>query len=338
MKSKLRYTALLAAALLVLGGCGAAKSSYEYTDTAAASEEAPAEEPAGAVDYEMDYYGEWGEAAAEEGYDIPADGGDVSSAMGIDSIAGTSQKLIKTVSMDMETKEFDTLMENIRSKVEELGGYIENSEVSGSSYYSVYDSRYAWMTLRIPADKLDGFVNIVSGLGNVTSKNESVQDITLQYVDVESHKKALETEQERLLQLLEQAESMEDIIAIESRLSEVRYELQSYGSTLRTFDNQVSYSTVNLNIREVERVTPVVEEQTFLEEIQYRLSDNLYDIRQGTRSFAIWFVSSLPYLLIWAAVIAVLVLLVRKFVWKKPFLGKRKKKTDESGDSKGTES
>lgn len=334
MKSKLRYTALLAAALLVLGGCGAAKSSYEYTDMAAAEAGAPAAEPAGAVDY----YGEQEEAAAEEGYDIPADGGDVSSAMGIDSIAGTSQKLIKTVSMDMETKEFDTLMENIRSKVEELGGYIENSEVSGSSYYSVYESRYAWMTLRIPADKLDGFVNIVSGLGNVTSKNESVQDITLQYVDVESHKKALETEQERLLQLLEQAESMEDIIAIESRLSEVRYELQSYGSTLRTFDNQVSYSTVNLNIREVERVTPVVEEQTFLEEIQYRLSDNLYDIRQGTRSFAIWFVSSLPYLLIWAAVIAVLVLLVRKFVWKKPFLGKRKKKTDESGDSKGTES
>ena len=72
----------------------------------------------------------------------------------------------------METKEFDTLLTNIRSKVEELGGYIESSEISGSSYYSLQGNRYAWMTLRIPADKLDGFVTIVSELGNVTSKNE----------------------------------------------------------------------------------------------------------------------------------------------------------------------
>lgn len=335
MKSSIRYIALLAAAVLALAGCGVSKSTYEYTETAAA---APAEEPGG----NMNNYGEVEEqqeaAVAEEGYDMAADaGGGVSSTMGLDSAAGTSQKLIKTVSMDMETKEFDTLLENIRSKVQELGGYIENSEVSGSSYYSVYESRYAWMTLRIPADKLDGFVTIVSGLGNVTSKNESVQDITLQYVDVESHKKALETEQERLLQLLEKAESMEDIIAIESRLSEVRYELQSYGSTLRTYDNQVNYSTVSLSIREVERVTPTVEEPTFLEEIQYRLSDNLYDIRQGARGFAIWLISSLPYLLIWAAVLVVLVCLVRRFVWKKPFFRKRRGKTEEGKEKKETE-
>ena len=245
--------------------------------------------------------------------------------MGLDSVAATSQKLIKTVSLSMETKEFDPLLENIRSKVEELGGYIESSEISGSSYYSVQENRYAWLTLRIPADKLEGFVTVVSELGNVTSKNESVEDITLQYVDVEGRKQALETEQARLLELLERAETMEDIIAIESRLSEVRYELQSYGSTLRTYDNQVNYSTVSIRISEVERVTPVIEKRTFLEEIQYRLSDNLYDIGQGIRNFVIWFISSLPYLIIWAAVIAVLVLVARKIIRKKPFFGKRKR-------------
>ena len=136
------------------------------------------------------------------------------------------------------------------------------------------------------------------------------------------------TEQERLIELLEKAESMEDIITIESRLSEVRYELQSYESTLRTYDNKVNYSTVSVDIREVERITKVEKERTFFEEIQYRLENNFYDIGQSLRSFAIWFISSLPYLLIWAVVIFLAVRLVRKIFWKKPFFRKRKNKQD----------
>lgn len=327
IRKDMRSVALLAAGILLLSGCG---SRYKNAETAAS---APAMDS-----YDGGYYDEAGmefeteEAPAEE-YDSAAQegGGGISSTAGIDSIASTTQKLIKTVSMSMETKEFDPLLENIRSKVEELGGYIEGSEISGSSYYSMYESRRAWMTLRIPADKLDGFVNVVSELGNITNKTESIEDITLQYVDVESHKKALETEQTRLLELLENAESMEDILTIESRLSQVRYELQSYGSTLRTFDNQVTYSTVELNIREVERVMPVVEELTFFQEISYRLTDNFYDIGQGLRSFAIWFISSLPYLFIWAVVIVFLVRLVRKLIWKKPFFRRTKKTRAEGG-------
>lgn len=323
MKKDMRRIALLAAAVLILSGCGSNDKSAE------ASSSAPAMDDAG---YSTEYYSESAmdfeaaEAPAEEpAYTTEEGGGGVSSTSGIDSVAPTAQKLIKTVSMNMETKEFDSLLESIRSKAEELGGYIESSDISGSSYYSMYESRRGWMTIRIPSDKLDGFVTVVSELGNVTGKSESIEDITLEYVDVESHKKALETEQTRLLELLEQAESMEDILTIESRLSQVRYELQAYGSKLRIFDNQVSYSTVDIDIREVERVMPVVEKLTFFEEISYRLTDNFYDIGQGLRSFAIWFISSLPYLVIWALVIVLLVRLVRKLIWKKPFFRKKKK-------------
>ena len=325
IKKDIRRIALLAAGILILSGCGA-----KYADTAPASAPSMSEES-----YDAGYYDntsaeyESEEAPAEDDYAAEEGGGGISSTAGIDSIAPTAQKLIKTVSMSMETKEFDPLLENIRSKVEELGGYIESSEVSGSSYYSLYESRRAWMKLRIPSDKLDGFVTVVSELGNVTNKSESVEDITLRYVDVESHKKALETEQTRLLELLEKAESMEDILTIESRLSQVRYELQSYGSTLRTFDNQVSYSTVDIDIREVERVAPVVEELTFFQEIRIRLSDNFYDIGRDLRSFAIWFISSLPYLIIWAVIIVIVVRLVRKLIWKKPFFGRKKKQRKE---------
>ena len=201
----------------LLAGCGAgvkteSTMAYDMASVPEAPAEAAIEEAAEA------------EMVFEESN--RAGGASVTSTTGVESVASTSQKLIKTVGMNLETKEFDQLLEHIKTRVEEMGGYIENSEISGNSYYSQHGNRYAWLTLRIPAERLDGFVTIVEELGNVTSKRESVEDITLKYVDVASHKEALKTEQERLMTLLDQAESMEDIIAIESRLSEVRYELQ----------------------------------------------------------------------------------------------------------------
>lgn len=246
----------------------------------------------------------------------------VTDTSGIETPVNTNQKLIKTVTLNMETREFDTLLSGIQSQVSEIGGYTESSYINGNSYYES-GNRTASLALRIPVDKLDSFVTTVSGLGNVTSKNESVEDITLQYVDTESHKKTLETEQERLLTLMEQAENVEDIITIETRLSEIRYELQNYKSTLRTYDNQVSYSTVNINLYEVERESSP-EKQSFTGEIKSRLADNFYQIGQGLRSLCIWLVASLPYFVLLAAAVFLIIRFVRKIAKKKPFFHKKK--------------
>lgn len=289
-------------ALLVLGGCGGGYDKGTMEEASVATQST----------YDIaanDYKGEYQEETAEV---YPEEAG-VSASSGIASVSGVSQKLIKTVNLHMETREFDPLLSGITTKTQELGGYVESSEVSGDSYYG-NSTRSAWLRLRIPAEKLDGFVEVMGEMGNVTYKEESVQDVTLEYVDVESHKQALTTEQERLLTLLESAENMEDIIQIETRLSEIRYELQSYESRLRVMDNQVQYSTVTLSIQEVERITEV-KKKTFFEEIAGRFSDNLYDIGQGIRSFAIWFLSSLPYLLIWAGVIGLVVWLLRRKIF-----------------------
>ena len=70
--------------------------------------------------------------------------------------------------------------------------------------------------------------------------------MTLQYVDTESRLYRVRTEQESLLRLMEQAEQLEDVIAVQGRLTEVNYEIQSYESRLRAMDNQVTYSTLYL--------------------------------------------------------------------------------------------
>ena len=263
-------------------------------------------------------------ASAEE-----AGSGAVTSENGIEEVQETDRKLIRNVNLSLQTKEFDTVLENMSQKVKDLGGYIQDSSVWGSSSdYS--SSRSASYTLRIPSDKLDEFIDVVETLGNVTYKNESVDDVTLRYVDVESHKKALETEQERLLALLEKAENVEDIITIENHLSDVRYELENYESQIRLLDNQIDYSTVYVDISEVSRVTDTGK-QGFFEEVASRFSDSVYVVLMGLRGFAIGILGSLPILVVWGVILAVVVILLRKFVFKKS--KKNKKNTDQTSEN-----
>lgn len=248
--------------------------------------------------------------------DVNSEISEVAEGDASDNEASDSRKLIRNVSMDVETEEFDTLIPNLEAKTKALGGYIEDSYTYNGRSYNVYDTRNATLTIRIPSTALDDFLSAVSEQSNVTSKNETVTDVTLQYVDLESHKKALQAEQKRLLELMEQAESVEDIITIESRLSDVRYELESQESQLRAYDNQIQYSTVYLNINEVEKYTPVAE-RGFFEKIRDGFSDSLSGVGKGLVNFIIWFISSLPYLVVWGIIIAVIVKIVMTIIRNK---------------------
>lgn len=308
----------LAGILLITAGCGAGGTKNFSADTAATEAAIPQE----AASY------------SEESYDtaegIAEDAGAITSENGIEAVAQNGRKLIKTVNLEMQTKEFDTVVEGISSKVQEMGGYIESSSVWGNSYDNTGSTRNSEYTVRIPSDRLDEFIEVVGGLGNVTYKNESVEDVTLQYVDVESHKKALETEQARLLELLEQADNLEDLLTIESRLSEVRYELENYGSQKRLLDNQIDYSTVRISVNEVERITEM-RERTFFEEIGDRFGDSLYVVQMGLRGFVIGLIGSLPILAVWAAVIAGVVWILRKVFYGKK-KGKKEKKEPKADE------
>ena len=301
MKARIRILGMLLAVSL-LAGCGGSSKS---NDSAAAEPMAAATEEVAAEEYYVE------ESIAEAGKAVG-----VETTTDVSQAAQINRKLIRTFYIDIETKEFDDVLSGIQAKVNELGGYMEQSSLdSGSSYYSNYN-RYSNMTVRIPSDKLDSFVNNVKETANVTNISESTEDITLSYVDVESRKIALETERDRLLELLEKAETVEDIITIEGRLSEVRYQLESYTSQLRTYDNQVNYSTVHIDIREVDRETKV-EPKTFWDEVTDEFGDSLYDLGRGFRNFAIWFLGSSPYIIFWAAVIGVIVFVLKMIGRKK---------------------
>ena len=315
MKSRMYLLTILLAAALFTTACG---SSNKESAASAAMDMEVTEEA------REEYY-------PEEPAEMESGTGGVNTNGAVTETPQVNRKLIRTFDVNIETKEFDDVLSGIQTKVQELGGYIEQSSLDGGSAYYSHYNRYSDMTVRVPSDKLDSFIANVKETANVTYISESTEDITLRYVDTESRKIALETERDRLLELLEKAETVEDIITIESRLSEVRYELESYASQLRTYDNQVDYSTVHISIREVDRETKV-EPKTFWEEVTEEFGDSLYDMGRGFRNFAIWFLGSSPYLVIWAVVIVAVVLVFRTFGKKK-----RLKKTFQNINSKNTE-
>ena len=230
-------TILLLTALLlsVLSGCGSksyesgpAMKNYQFADTVA-------ETMAASEDFAMSV------AEADTG-------------SGEDSIADAlpeNRKWVITMNIDTETEDLDGALDSLNRQIAALGGYIQEQNIRNGSSYSNLRYRNASMTVRVPAEQLDSFTASLTDFSNVVSSSRSAEDITLSYVDTETRITALETERDRLLELMEQAETMSDLLEIESRLTDVNYELERYGSRLRTMDNQVSYATIYLSVKEV---------------------------------------------------------------------------------------
>lgn len=242
------------------------------------------------------------------------------------SIADTEQKLIKTVRMDVETEDLENLLPQISGKISSLGGYVENQELYNGSAYSSYRHRSASLTVRIPAENLDGFVEDVKGVSNVVTYNESTENVTLQYVSTESRMKALEVEQERLLELLGKAENMADLLEIEARLTDVRYELENVTSQLRVLSNQVDYATIHLYISQV-KVYTEVEEQTVWQRIGSGFKENLRSIGEDMTDFFVWLVTYSPQLIVWAVIIAAAVVILKK-KWAKKKVSRAPRQND----------
>lgn len=237
-----------------------------------------------------------------------------------DSLGDTTssaRKWIVTVNMRAETEDLDSLLTLLDDEIRELDGYVESSQISnGSAYTSSARYRNASMTIRIPAEKVDQFADQVSGSSNVVSHNLERDDVTLNYVSVESRMKALQVEEERLLALLAKAENMADLLEIESRLTDVRYELERVTSQLRVYDNQVDYATIYLTISEVKEYT-VVEEQTVWQRIGTGFMDSLKGIGNFLVELFVFLIANLPYLILLGGIVWLIVFLCRRSAKKR---------------------
>ena len=237
MKRKMLALMLTGLMCLSLAACGA-KSEAPAASAPAAS--APMMEE----DY---YYG----ADMEMSMTDSADGGELGGVT-------SGQKLIRTANLELETMEFETTAAALNDLVEQMGGYMENSSVQNrrSGY------RYADYTLRIPAERYEEFLNQAGTLCHETWRSTSQEDISEVYYDTQGRLKTQQIKLERLQDLLAKAETMEDIITIESAISETEMLIDNYSGTLRHYDGKVDYATVSISLREVYKYSNTEEAPT----------------------------------------------------------------------------
>ena len=202
--------------------------------------------------------------------------------------------------------------------VSERDGYLESSNISGSTYYDANGyarmvDRYASYTLRMPSENFRDTLEALQTIGSVTSANTNVQDVTTQYTDLEARKTSLETQEQRLLELLEQSPDVETLVTLESRLSEVRYEIESIEQSLRSMDRDIAYSTIYLDLREVAVYIPTVPVQrTFGERLADSLSNGWQGFVNFCKSLVLFLASSWPTLILLAVIVVVAVVVIRR--------------------------
>ncbi len=325
---KLTIFALVLTLLLSLTACGASPMKNESAAfdqmAAAGAPEAPMEE----MEYGSDVNYEYSESKGENG--------SLASESSSTATAPTQRKWIITMDITAETEDLDALMETLRQEIAELNGYVEDQNIYNGSAYAARRYRSASLTVRIPAADVDKFADNMAGMANVVRSNKNLEDITLTYVSTESRVQALETEQARLLELMEQADNMSDLLEIEARLTDVRYELERYASRLKVYDNQVDYATVYLNLEEVQEYTPVAE-RTVWQRITEDFAANLESLGDDLVDIFVWFVVSLPYLVVWAAVIAAAVFLIRRLRRRRPIKAAKRKNPEPPKEEKKEE-
>ena len=227
----------------------------------------------------------------------------------------SERKIIKTVKMSAETKEFDKAVDNIEKMCAEVGGYIESSTVNGNSLDSKKSSRNATYTLRIPADKLDKYTGDIEDSVNVTNITSNIDEITNAYYDAVARLSVLESQKDSLQKMYDSFTSYSDIndmMVVQDKLYDVIEEIESYKARINAYDNKVEYSTLNISIYEVVEYTEPKEEKGFGQRIGEAFVSGWTDFWHGCQDFAVWFVEAFPSLIVWALVIWGACIIVRK--------------------------
>lgn len=227
------------------------------------------------------------------------------------------EKVIRTVSQDYETVNFQEATDFIRQTVQRHDAFIEYSYESSytpsggaSRQYRVVD-----YTLRVPTEQLNAFLNDLEGMDAYrVSEQMGSEDVTQQYRDTEARIRVLDNKEDRLSELLERAETIEEIIQIENSLSETIAEREQLQSQLDYFDDLIDYTVVRMTITERPRISGDREEGlSFLRRVQEALTDSFFAFYYIVQDIIIFFIYAFPYILVLGLIGLVIWLVAKRF-------------------------
>ncbi|WP_179151871.1 DUF4349 domain-containing protein [Oceanobacillus senegalensis] len=226
-------------------------------------------------------------------------------------IIESDRKIMYSAHLNIEVPLLEKAITDIQAKAENFGGYIVDSTMQGE-----YDERSAsgHITARIPQEKFHEFIEIVEEGSRVRERSISGQDVTEEYVDLESRLSSKRAVEERLLDFLEQAEKTEDLLKISGDLAKVQEEIERITGRMKYLQNKVDLATVTIYIQENDTSLSEIGEgdldtwgktkQQFLKSINFLIT--------AASSLFVFFIGNLPILFLIGIIASVVIFIVRK--------------------------
>ncbi|MGW0606592.1 DUF4349 domain-containing protein [Streptomyces sp. NPDC002640] len=224
-------TAVLVAASLALAGCGADGGDLKSASGSdAASQQDATSRNEGAAP------GAGGEAAKSQ------DGG---ARKGADAPALESTHIIRTARLSVRVEDVGDAVAEARGVAEALGGYVGKEESHSFDHDGMDETE---LVLRVPSEKYDEAMEDLKGTGDVYHQSAEAEDVTDQVVDVDSRVTSQRAGVQRLRELMDEAESLTDVVALESELSSREAELDSLLARQKSLRDRTSLATVTMTL------------------------------------------------------------------------------------------
>jgi hypothetical protein len=237
-----------------------------------------------------------------------------SSKTSDDSSDLNPEKIIYSADATVETTQFENTISALEAMIDSVGGWVESSSVTGANYSSISrgskTNRSANYTVRVPNDKFNEMMSSLPKLGNVPRSHVYTENVTSQYYDTQARLTTYQAQEQRLLELLDKAETVSDVIEIENELTEVRYRIESMQTSLRNWDRRVSWSTIQLTVNEVSEYTPEVQKG-----YGERLKEALMEGLDNLSWYFVDFVEALPVLAFFLLLLIILILILKRVIW-----------------------
>jgi hypothetical protein len=250
---KTRFNVLVLFVLLgamVLSACGAAPAATE----APAMMEAPmlgVEQPAAVENM--------GQADAAKAESAPP--ADLSSApvynTGADADAGSavfaaSHMIIKNGDIKLLVEDTDIAIDRATQTIGDMGGYIISSRVWYQPHYDGENYKYATITIGVPVDQFERTLNRLRALAvKVLDETASGEDVTNQFVDLQSQVTNLEATRDRIKSFLDQAQTVDEALRINQELSNVEAQIEQIKGQMNYLQDRSAYSTITVNFEPV---------------------------------------------------------------------------------------
>lgn len=300
-----RALATAAAAIFVIGGAISAQENADLFDKHTSGGNGAAYSSRSATYEDSAAYGV-NTASYEEDYAMTGDTvmmmkAAPQAAMGTE--AAVEKKIIRTASRTIGTQSYQSSLESLRAQCEDLGGWVESFSESTSGTL-----RVAYLTLRIPSERLDAFLEGSQQLGRIIRRTESAQDVTNEYQDTATRLSTQLALMDRLQALVTDAADLSDLLALESQIADTQYTIDRLQSSLNATDRQVDYATVDVTLREESPATDIVDtEKTFWERLTAALSSGVEAFLIFLENMFVFAAAALPFI----GVVAALWIIVR---------------------------